>query len=430
MGEGGAEDSDIVVRRAPYADNPTVGARGQATQQRILEAALDVFGEVGYPGASVDRIASRAGCSRVALYQYFSGKEDVFVHVADRVGRAVRQAIEDLGPVTDGSEGREALRAWIAEYTAIHERFEPVFRAFSPAVESDEAMAERTTTAGDRAVERLRTRISGDTLPARRATPVIRLLLEVVTRTLDAAAVLRRVTPEAWPPEPLAEALADVTHRSLFGLRAGVNDGEARGTPPPPLRFSPAMFGLVQGDESRPDLTPTGQRTLASLLEAGADVLVRRGYHAARVDDVVQAAGLSHGAFYRYFANKQDLARTLGARAMRRVSLAFAEIPAGPDDDLRSWLARYHDAYAVEAAMIRVWVDASSADPELRADSAAAYDWGRRYLAGVLAPRGFGDHQVEALVVVALLSPFGSGYRTAATVDAAALVIERGLLGR
>jgi AcrR family transcriptional regulator len=36
------------MRRAPFSDNPQVGARGQRTQQRILDAALRVFGEEGY----------------------------------------------------------------------------------------------------------------------------------------------------------------------------------------------------------------------------------------------------------------------------------------------------------------------------------------------------------------------------------------------
>ena len=56
-----------VVRRAPFADNPQVGARGQRTQQRILDAALEVFGESGYHGCGVDAIATRAGCSRRGL---------------------------------------------------------------------------------------------------------------------------------------------------------------------------------------------------------------------------------------------------------------------------------------------------------------------------------------------------------------------------
>ena len=44
-------------------------------------------------------------------------------------------------------------------------------------------------------------------------------------------------------------------------------------------------------------------------------MFVDRGYHNTRVDDLVTAAGVSHGAFYRYFPNKDELARILTARA-------------------------------------------------------------------------------------------------------------------
>jgi hypothetical protein len=47
-----------------------------------------------------------------------------------------------------------------------------------------------------------------------------------------------------------------------------------------------------------------------------------------------------------------------------------------------------------------------------------------------LQPRRFGDLETEAVVMVALLGVFGARPRSAAAVDAAALIIERGLLGR
>jgi hypothetical protein len=47
-GRPSVDDGRSVMRRAPFSDNPQVGARGQRTQQRILDAALRVFGEEGY----------------------------------------------------------------------------------------------------------------------------------------------------------------------------------------------------------------------------------------------------------------------------------------------------------------------------------------------------------------------------------------------
>jgi AcrR family transcriptional regulator len=154
------------------------------------------------------------------------------------------------------------------------------------------------------------------------------------------------------------------------------------------------------------------------------------------VDDLVSAAGVSHGAFYRYFRNKEELARILTVRGVRTVGSVVTEIPAlfalresTGKTVLRRWLRRYHAAHVHEAAMLRVWVDAAQSDPVIRAESAPLLDWGRRRLSRYLGQRDFGDVDIEAVVMVALLGVFGARPRSAAEVDAAALVIERGLLG-
>ncbi|MDI3299149.1 MAG: TetR/AcrR family transcriptional regulator [Bacillota bacterium] len=43
------------------------------------------------------------------------------------------------------------------------------------------------------------------------------------------------------------------------------------------------------------------------LLQAAETVLAERGYHGARVDDVVRRARASKGAFYHYFSSKEEL---------------------------------------------------------------------------------------------------------------------------
>ena len=110
------------VRRAPYSDNPTVGTRGLRTQQRILDAALQVFGEHGYERSTLDKIGQVAGCSRVSIYQYFSGKDDVFRHLAGQVARQMRASAEALEPLTADDAGWAALRAWVVRYADIHAR--------------------------------------------------------------------------------------------------------------------------------------------------------------------------------------------------------------------------------------------------------------------------------------------------------------------
>ncbi len=56
-------------------------------EKRILEAALKVFSNLGYSGASMDAIAKEARVSKPTLYQYFGDKEQLFAAmlVPDRV---------------------------------------------------------------------------------------------------------------------------------------------------------------------------------------------------------------------------------------------------------------------------------------------------------------------------------------------------------
>lgn len=432
-GDGGPAD---VLRRAPFADNPRVGARGQRTQQRILDAALEVFGEEGYDACGIDPITKRAGCSRAAFYQYFSSKEDVFRHLTGQVARQLDASTEALEPLTPDEAGWQALRAWITRHSNIYNRYQSVFHAFHDASESDAAVATGSLRWGRRAASRIRSKTASTTLQPREIDLVIMQLLECVVRSHDVARILRSAAANHWSEEGVGDALTDVIHRSLFGLQEDVNTRAPRPLRPPILHFDPAIRNAFTQREPPPEPTAPARKTWEALAEAGRKVFVERGYHRARVGDVVEAAGVSRGAFYRYFENKDQLARTLATRAMQTVSRVLAEIPApgvnggsGGTTVLRRWLRRYNLTQANEAAMLRVWVDAALQDATLRAQSAAALDWGRRAVTSFLEPRGFGNVDAEALVMVALLSSFGARERTPAEVGAAAHIIERGLLG-
>jgi AcrR family transcriptional regulator len=428
-------EQESAVRRAPFSDNPRVGARGQRTQQRILDAALQVFGEQGYHQSGIAHITSVAGCSRASFYQYFASKEDVFRHLTGQVARQLGASTESLGPVVTDADGWRVVRAWVGRYADTYERYEPVFDAFPAAAETDDAVAPGAARVAERNVARFRAKLATTDLPARSLDPVVGLLLACVTRVLETARILRSAAPDAYPTERIEDAVAGVVHRTLFGLRAGVNDHPPAGPRPPALAFGRAMRDAVERTDAAPERTAAGRRTLTALEEAGRDVFVARGYHGTRIDDVVAAAGVSHGAFYRYFTGKDHLAYVLAVRAIRHVSSALTEFPETADGvpdraTLRRWLRRYNATQATEAAMIRVWADAAHQDASLRRDSAAALDWGRREMARVLRPRGFGDADIDAVIMLALLSVFGTRPRPAVTTDAAVHVIERGLLGR
>ena len=158
----------------------------------------------------------------------------------------------------------------------------------------------------------------------------------------------RKTSSATTPPDELAPDRARAGGR----IRATkvVADSAADGPP---------AGGPAQGRELR----ARGRRTMRKLLDAGNEVFAQRGYHTARVDDIVKVARTSHGTFYLYFSNKEDLFRALAedvASEMRVVAESLPEI--GTDVDgyaaLRSWLERFADLYAHYGPVVRAWTEA------------------------------------------------------------------------
>lgn len=111
------------------------------------------------------------------------------------------------------------------------------------------------------------------------------------------------------------------------------------------------------------ELRARGQRTMRRLLDAGISVFATRGYHSARVDDIVKAAKTSHGTFYLYFANKEDLFQALVADVADELAALTATLgELGPGraghDELRAWLDRFAAMYEHYGPVIRTWTEA------------------------------------------------------------------------
>jgi AcrR family transcriptional regulator len=153
-----------------------------------------------------------------------------------------------------------------------------------------------------------------------------------------------------------------------------------------------------------------GEHTRERLLEAGTTVFATRGVHAARVDDIVKGAKTSHGTFYLYFQNKEELFRALAERAAGDLEALAARLPAlTPDaagrEALTAWMRDFGTLYAGTGAVIRVWTET-----EMVANDAGRLGttvWGAFTAAladRIRATRTAGvDPAVAALVIVAMI---------------------------
>jgi AcrR family transcriptional regulator len=424
------------LRRAPFADNPAVGARGQLAQQRILAAALEVFGELGYHQTRVQRITELAGCSRVSFYQYFSSKEDLFRHLAGRLAKRLAELVDGLPMITADEAGRDALARYFDEYSLIYDEYQPIFVAFQTAAASDEVMAEGAQRVGSRVEAHVASKIVEPAVRGDELGGTVRTVIESAV----AANRIHELLSEGDPPvritrKRLNAALADVSHRALFGVIEGLNlRTPARRTRSFPMEAVSSAPNPRSRGRGASNPGPGGMQTRAAILEAGHRAYVARGYYATRVDDIVNEAGVSHGVFYRYFRNKDELFRLLAAQAAQRFAVEYDALgaldlhAADLPEQFRAWLDHYAETCAESAAILRVWVEAITRDPQLGSDSAATIRAGCRGIIRLLDQRQSGDVEPEAVVMLVLLEAMTSGRTPARRVERVGAVIERGLL--
>jgi AcrR family transcriptional regulator len=70
-----------------------VGRDKAATRERILQAAIEVFGERGYQAASMDEIARRAGSSKGGVYFHFPNKQAIFEALISELVMVLESAV-------------------------------------------------------------------------------------------------------------------------------------------------------------------------------------------------------------------------------------------------------------------------------------------------------------------------------------------------
>ena len=187
--------------------------------------------------------------------------------------------------------------------------------------------------------------------------------------------------------------------------------------------------------EPDPAVISRSARTRRKLLDGALEAIDDRGFHATRVDDIVRQAGVSHGAFYLYFDDKQDLFRILATEAAedmvgRVASLGEGSPPTG--EGLVDWLADFVEGYRRHGAVIRAWMEDHARDRGLRELADASFarvveDLGRRVDTAALGPLG----PVALMALLERYAYFTISRDLAADRDAlrsVATLIERGFL--
>jgi AcrR family transcriptional regulator len=176
-------------------------------------------------------------------------------------------------------------------------------------------------------------------------------------------------TAEEPPPAPASKPRSD-----------DVQSADGRGRPPGQSRNPAAGTGRSQRPSlgggipaQQRGLGAQGRETMRRLLDAGLAEFEETGLQATRVEDIVRRAKTSHGTFYLYFANKDDLFRALLRDALHDMAIITDEFPVVTSNEagraaLRRWVQRFSEIYAAHATVIRILSQAELVGEEVFAD--------------------------------------------------------------
>jgi AcrR family transcriptional regulator len=364
-----------IVRRASYGpSSPAVGARGATTRGRIAEVSLELFGRLGYFDTSVDAIAKAAGVSRATLYQYFKGKDEIFLELLNECGGALFRVARRIGALGPDEVGFDNLNWWLGEWSWVFDKYSTMFVQWTAIASSDtkvrpeinrfvrgynHRVAERLASSG---LNGLDPEVAAMTMTAL----VHRINLFVHTDraygrrakdTIDTLSVFLQLMlfPDT-PPSVLTS----------LGLHASVDpaaDVDAVAIPP-----APNVEGLSVSERTA-SLSKRAVITVNALADAGAAQFRARGYRSTSVDDIVESASVARGTFYKYFSDKQDLLAAVAAEiygAGMTFAKRIAEVdPVAKKSTLRPWLATYVEFYDKYSGCIEAWAEGTTDDPTI-----------------------------------------------------------------
>jgi AcrR family transcriptional regulator len=287
------------------------GIESPGTRAAILASAERRIRNQGFHAARLTDITADIGLTTGAFYRQFASKEALFEAMFEEMAQELDRA---LG-------GSHDLAGATVVWLEVSRQHPGTVRA------QRELLGPGTPFAGlwARARERWETSLQG-LIPGRSARH--RMFATLIVDTLEYSAFAREI--KWWPTTTdaaFAETLSRIVTSGMYPPREASADESIGGFVPVDYRTSliwePAQ-GKVVPTSSR------GRRTVESLRQAAHDVFASEGVHQATMLDIASAAGMASGTAYRYFVDKEDLLRSLLARAEQDlVQSTFHTLDAG-----------------------------------------------------------------------------------------------------
>jgi AcrR family transcriptional regulator len=267
-------------------------AKGLATRAALLDAAHEVFRDMGFYGSSVSEIARRCGVSMGTFYKYFKNKEQVFQELNDAIISAFTEqaAALDMEGLTYGQRLRRAI-----ELLYRHTRKNLAFNR----ILGESELLDRVTVAHYDAIARfyrqfLRTEaLAGNT---RALDP------DVIAYGLIGICYFHSLpwpdTAGDLPQERLIDLILDVVMNGVSGpaSRKQAADASALALPEPAPLVNDGQAPRTRGEKTR-----------QAIFKAAEKVIGEHGINRANIFEITREAGVAQGTFYVHFDSKQDL---------------------------------------------------------------------------------------------------------------------------
>lgn len=115
-----------------------------------------------------------------------------------------------------------------------------------------------------------------------------------------------------------------------------------------------------------------GAQTRARLLAAAKEIFEENGFLDARISDIAERAGLSHGSFYHYFDSKEEIFREVAAAVEDQLSAPLSSVILDPSSDatpqerIREAMRLHLESYRKEARIMGVIEQVSRYDDQVR----------------------------------------------------------------
>jgi len=175
----------------------------------------------------------------------------------------------------------------------------------------------------------------------------------------------------------------------------------------------------VESEKPNGPRSRKGVQTRARLLEAAKEIFEENGFLEARISDIAERAGLSHGSFYHYFDSKEEIFREVAEAVDERLSEPMNSVilapssSATPAERIHEAMRRHLASYRDEARIMGVIEQVSRYDDHVDTMRAKRHQDYRKQMADSirqLQRKGLADRSLDPDIAAGALGAMTSRF--------------------